>query len=894
MPVMGALAVRGRGPFMMGSRGEFPARRERPWYSCHRMSIAASVSPPSVAPLGLLAQPAGQLSADELLTRFLGHVSSTGLTLYPAQEEALLEIWGGKHVLLSTPTGSGKSLVATGMFFKALGEGKTAFYTCPIKALVNEKFFDFCDLFGADRVGLMTGDATINREATLVCCTAEILANLALRDSGRRADYVVMDEFHYYGDRERGGAWQIPLIELTDTTFLLMSATLGDTRNIERQIEERTSRPFADVRGTERPVPLDFEYRETPLHETIADLVTTGRAPIYLVNFTQRGAAEEAQNLMSVELCSKAEKEALKQALHDVPFSTPFGRDLQKFLRHGVGIHHAGLLPRYRLLVEKLAQTGMLKVVSGTDTLGVGVNIPLKTVLFTQLCKFDGEKTAILGVRDFLQVAGRAGRKGFDTRGTVVAQAPEHVIENKRLAAKGGKKFVPRKPPQKGYVPWDKGTFDRLVKGTPEPLESRFTVTFGMLINLLSGRHHERGGGYRALVELIRFSHESDRKKREHLRRAALYFRTLRRAGIIQVVTTEAVRGRVVEVSAELQRDFSLNQTLSLYLLDTLPRLDRDSPTYARDVMTLVESILENPDAVLRKQLDRVKDERMAQMKAEGKEYEERMAELETLEWPKPCRDFIYDTFNAFSEKHPWVGSENIRPKSVAREMYETLATFSEYVRELGLERSEGVLLRYLADAYRTLEQTVPPAFRTPEVDDIAAHLRAMLRQTDSSLLEEWESLRDPDGRRVPERDDPSTARSALRPLRQDPAALVGRARMELHRLVKLLAAKRYEDAVAGLHDPDKAWTAARLGAELEPYWKDHASILATPEARRPHLTTIRPDGDGAWRVSQRLLDPAGDDDWAVEGRIDLANHPLGDRAGLDETPILQLARIGI
>ncbi|HEY4188375.1 MAG TPA: DEAD/DEAH box helicase, partial [Polyangia bacterium] len=383
----------------------------------------------ALAPLGTLAEPIGTVSADELLSRFLGHVASTGLTLYPAQEEALLEIWGGKHVVLSTPTGSGKSLVAMGMFFKALGEGKTAFYTCPIKALVNEKFFDFCDAFGADRVGLMTGDATINREATLVCCTAEILANLALRDSGRRADYVVMDEFHYYADRDRGVAWQIPLLCLTDTTFLLMSATLGDTRTIERHVEERTSREFADVRGTLRPVPLDYEYRETPLHETIAELAASARAPIYLVNFTQRGAAEEAQNLMSVELCDKAEKEALKEALRDVPFTTPFGKDLQKFLRHGVGIHHAGLLPRYRLLVEKLAQSGMLKVVSGTDTLGVGVNIPLRTVLFTQLCKFDGEKTAILGVRDFLQIAGRAGRKGFDERGFVLAQAPAHVVE---------------------------------------------------------------------------------------------------------------------------------------------------------------------------------------------------------------------------------------------------------------------------------------------------------------------------------------------------------------------------------------------------------------------------------------------------------------------------------
>jgi len=416
-----------------------------------------------------------------------------------------------------------------------------------------------------------------------------------------------------------------------------------------------------------------------------------------------------------------------------------------------------------------------------------------------------------------------------------------------------------------------------------------------MLINLLTGRRHERGGGYRGLVDLIRFCHDSDRKKREHRRRAALYFRTLRRAGIIDVVTTEAVRGRVVEVNAELQRDFSLNQTLSLYLLDTLPGLDRESPTYALDVLTLVESILENPDAVLRKQLDRVKDQRMAQMKADGVEYEQRMAELETLEWPKPCRDFIYETFNAFTEKHPWVGTENIRPKSVAREMYESLATFSEYVRDLGLERSEGVLLRYLADAYRTLEQTVPPAFRTSEVDDIAAHLRAMLRQTDSSLLEEWESLRDPDGRpQQPSRDEPARARATLRPLRQDPAAFAGRVRMELHRLVKMLAVKRYEDAAAALYDPEKSWTAARLATELEPYWKDHASILVTPEARRPHLTTIRPDGEGIWRVTQQLLDPTGDDDWAVEGRVDLANHPNGDRAGLDDHPILQLVRIAI
>ena len=855
---------------------------------------ATPAIPDARAPLAALAQPTGALPPDEVLSRFLAHVASTGMDLYPAQEEALLELMAGKHVVLSTPTGSGKSLVATGLFFKALAEGKRAFYTCPIKALVNEKFFDFCDLFGAERVGLMTGDATINREAPLICCTAEILANMALRDRSARADYVVMDEFHYYADRERGVAWQIPLLCLSDATFLLMSATLGDTRSIERGVEERTKRPFASVRGTQRPVPLDYEYRDTPLHETVADLISGGRAPVYLVNFTQRAAAEEAQNLLSVEICTKAEKEAIKTALFDVPFTTPFGKELQKFLRHGVGLHHAGLLPRYRLLVEKLAQAGLLKVVSGTDTLGVGVNIPLRTVLFTQLCKFDGEKSGILSVRDFQQIAGRAGRKGFDTRGYVLVQTPAHVIENKRLAAKGGKKFVPRKPPQKGYVPWDKGTFDRLAMGTPESLESRFSVTFGMLINLLRGRRDEHGGGYRALVELIAHSADSDRKKREHRRLAATYFRTLRRAGIIDVSTTESARGRVVQVSDDLQRDFSLNQTLSLYLVDTLPGLDPKSPTYALDVLTLVESILENPEQVLRKQLDRVKGERIAQMKADGLDYDQRMAELETLEWPKPCRDFIYETFNTFTDKHPWVGSENIRPKSVARELYETLATFSEYVRDLGLERSEGVLLRYLADAYRTLEQTVPPAFRTEEVEDIASHLRALLRETDSSLLEEWESLREPGGHRPPSTVQGPDVRVTLRPLRDDPRALAGRVRAELHRLVRHLAARRYEDVVTSLYDPEGTWTPARVASEMESYWSEHASIVITPEARRPQLTSMRPDADGALRVTQRLLDPAGNDDWAIEGRVDLAHHPSGERAGLDDRPIFELVRIGI
>ena len=845
------------------------------------MTTAAETSrPPLAALLPASADP------DAILSQFVSFVNASGLSLYPAQEEALLELMAGKHVVLNTPTGSGKSLVAAALHFKGLAEGKTSFYTSPVKALVSEKFFDLCRLFGAERVGMLTGDASINRDAPIVCCTAEILANMALRDDAARADYVVMDEFHYYGDRERGMAWQIPLLCLPKTTFLLMSATLGDLRVVTDGIQDLTGREVAVVRGRERPVPLEFDYRETPLHETIAELVTLGRAPIYLVNFTQRGAADEAQNLMSVDMSSKADKEALRAALADASFDTPYGKDFQRYLRHGIGIHHAGLLPKYRLLVERLAQQGLLKVVSGTDTLGVGVNIPIRTVLFTQLCKFDGEKTGILGVRDFLQIAGRAGRKGFDERGFVAAQAPEHVVENKRLQAKqaSGKKVVMHKPPTKGFVHWDKGTFERLVNGTPEPLVSRFEITHGVLLNCLQSR--APGGGYRRLVAIIGRSHGGPRDKRNERRRAAAYFRTLRRARLIEVVPGEKISGRFVEVSPELQRDFSLNQTLSLYLLEALAVLDRDAPGYALDVLTLVEAIIENPDAVLRKQLDQLKTEKMAELKAAGVEYEERIAQLDALEWPKPNRDFIYATFNDFAERHPWVGQENVRPKSIAREMVEGFTAFNDYVRSLGLERSEGVLMRYLSQVWRTLEQTVPAAARTDEVLDVLAFLGAILREVDSSLLEEWEALADPT-RRTPKR--AARAAAPVDPTAERRATTAG-IRAELHRLVAALARRDYAAGARLLVAPadGEPWTPERLAEAMAPFWSAHTELLATPAARRPDRTRLDELEPGRFRAQQMLLDVEGDDDWSLDCLVDLA------RPRAAGGPLLDLQRIGI
>jgi superfamily II RNA helicase len=842
------------------------------------------------APLAArLPPPEGELLSDDLLDRFLEYVADKGLSLYPAQEEALLELVSGKNVILGTPTGSGKSLVAAFLHFVAVAEGKRSYYSAPIKALVNEKFFALSRDFGPELVGMMTGDATVNPDALIICCTAEILANKALREgASAEIDYVVMDEFHYYADKERGAAWQIPLLALPRACFLLMSATLGDTTFFEQVLTDLTGRPTVSVRSGARPVPLDFEYRETPLHETVLDLIRQDKAPIYIVNFTQRAAAEEAQNLMSTDYSTKEEKKAIVAALAGARFDSPYGKELSKFVRHGVGLHHAGLLPRYRLLVEKLAQKGHLKIICGTDTLGVGVNIPIRTVLFTKLCKFDGEKTALLSVRDFQQISGRAGRKGFDDRGSVAVQAPEHVIENLRLEAKAGgdpakkRKIVRRRPPEKGYVHWDRSTFDRLTTAPPEPLVSRFSVTHGMLLNVLERPR----GGCKAMVKLVRDCHDSAHQKREHRKTGLLLFHSLLGAGVIEIVPGEDGSGKRVRVNADLQEDFSLNHALSLYLLDTITLLDRESPEYPLQLLTVVESILEDPDLVLRKQLDRLKTEKVAELKAAGVEYDDRMEELAKLEYPKPHREFIYGSFNAFAAKHPWVGQENIRPKSVAREMYEQFYGFSEYIREYELERAEGLLLRYLSDVYKALVQSVPDPAKDEGVDEIITYFGAIVRQVDSSLLDEWERMRDG----VPL---PGEARAA-RPVAEeawnvtsDPKQFMVLVRNELYRLLRALSARSWEAAAQIVAGGGEPWTPAQIAASLEAYWPEHAVIRLDPAARGPRNTLVSTEREGFWDVKQIITDPEDDNDWVIECAVNLA------RSREAAAPVIELKRIG-
>ena len=844
-------------------------------------------------------------SNDVLLGRFLEYIEGRRLQLYPAQESAILELFEDKNVILNTPTGSGKSIVAAAVHFKAVAQGKRSIYTCPIKALVNEKWLGLCREFGPDNVGLSTGDASVNRDAPILCCTAEILANIALREGPQaNVQEVIMDEFHYYADRDRGVAWQIPLLTLPQARYLLMSATLGDTTFFEEALTRLNGRPTVTVASKDRPVPLDYAYSELPLATTLESLVAQGKAPVYVVHFTQLEAAQSAQDFTSINVCTREEKNAIGSAIEGFKFTSPYGPEIRKWLKHGIALHHAGLLPKYRVLVEQLAQKGLLKIICGTDTLGVGINVPIRTVLFSRLCKYDGQKTGILSARDFHQIGGRAGRKGFDDRGWVVAQAPEHAVENLKLEAKSardGKKVVKRKPPERNFVNWDKNTFTRLITAQPERLTSRFQVTHGMLLNVLS----RKGDGCHVMQRLIRDCHETPRGKREHTKRAWQLFRSLMERKIIEILppglqpstvaagsNPEDGRAPKLRINVDLQDDFSMDQVLSLYLLETLPLVDPQQPDYPLVLLTLVESILEDPDIILRKQLDKLKCQKMAEMKMAGIEYDERIEELEKLEHPKPNREFIYSTFNAFADKHPWVGQENIRPKSIAREMFESFRSFSDYIRDYELQRAEGVLLRYLNSVYKVLTQTVPDSAKDDAVREMELYLGTLIRQVDSSLLDEWEKMRDPGYQRAETKEvRPPGAEEAAADVTRDTKAFTATIRNRIFSFLRGLVNGDFDQALTHLsspQDPDgQPWTPDRLQKALEAYHAEHERICLDPGARNLRHTYVIPAEDKrTWRVQQMLVDPEEHNDWVGEFEVDLG------RSRETAEPVLRLVRL--
>lgn len=829
---------------------------------------------------------------DAIVDAFVGWVADRDLAMYPHQEEALLEIAAGSHVIVDTPTGSGKSLIAVAAHFTALAERRRSYYTAPIKALVSEKFFDLSATFGADNVGMLTGDASVNPDAPIICCTAEILANLALRE-GADADVgqVVMDEFHYFADPDRGWAWQVPLLELPHAQFILMSATLGDVTRFTETLPERTGRDVAVVRSATRPIPLVHQFEMRPLTDVLEELLATHQAPVYVVHFTQASAVERAQSLMSTNLLTRPEKDEIAELVGGFRFAPGFGKVLAKFVRHGIGVHHAGMLPKYRRLVERLAQAGLLKVICGTDTLGVGINVPIRTVVFTALAKYDGTSTRLLSAREFHQIGGRAGRAGFDTMGTVLALAPDHVIENHKAAVKAAARSaqdkkvrkIQKKRPPPGQVSWGQPTFDRLVGAPPEPLTSSFTVSHSMLLNVLD----RPGDGRAALHRLLTDNYETEARQAEHVARAEALFESLRDAEVVEELDEPDDWDRTVRVTIDLQQTFALNQPLAPFALAALDLLDPESDTYVLDIVSVIEAVLDDPRPILRAQLNKAKGEAVAAMKAEGMEYDERMAALDEITWPKPLADLLEPMFDVYRERNPWVAEHPLSPKSVARDLWERAMDFGDYVRHYELARSEGTVLRYLTDVYKTLLRTIPEDRKTDELVDLTEWLGELVRQVDSSLLDEWEELRNP-----ADPSDGTTAGDALvdRPppaLTSNRRAFTVLVRNALFQRVEHIGTRQWQELEA--LDGEDGWTAQRWFDALVPYFDQHGTIGIGADARNPALLLVDEhpvDHPGHWSVRQILHDPADDHDWRIAALIDLAASDAEGRAVIHITDV--------
>ena len=812
------------------------------------------------------------LTEEEAFEAFTGWVADRGIELWPHQEEALMSLMVGDHVILGTPTGSGKSLVALGMHFMAMCFGETSYYTAPIKALVSEKFFSLVELLGRDNVGMITGDVHINTDAPIICCTEEILANQALREGPDALIHsVAMDEFHFFSDTDRGWAWQVPLLTLPKTQFLLMSATLGDVTQIADLLRRQTTRDVSNVIDAPRPVPLSYEYALTPLEGTVELALRKNEGPLYIVHFSQDAALTSAQNLASYGVATKEQREAVKEAMKGAQFSTAFGKTLKRLLGCGVGVHHAGMLPRYRLLVEKLAQQGLLPVICGTDTLGVGINVPIHTVVLTQLTKFDGRKMRRLRSREFHQIAGRAGRSGFDTEGVVIAEAPEHEIENHKAEVKAAgdpkklKKIKKKRPPE-NFVNWNEDAFKKLVDSVPEQLMPRMRITHSMVLAEV-----EQGGNARARVDqLIDDSLQPDEEKVKLHVRAAEVLQTLIDAGVV-VHDVDENGQDAYSVTMDLPEDFALDQPLSPFLLAALELLDPESPEYAFDLVSMVEATLEDPRQVLRAQERKARDAAMAEMKMDGVDYDERLERIAEVTYPKPLEDLLDAAFGKYCDAVPWARDYCLRPKSVLRDMLESAADFKGYIQKLGIMRYEGILLRYLSEAFRGLDRTIPEDKRTEQLKDIIAWLGLVVRSVDSSLVDEWENAGSVLDAAPPDAAGAEAVvhdRRGLTVLVRN--ALFSRVRMAAHR------------DIAGLGEADGEWGfGERAWAQaLDEYYEAHEEILLDADARsKAYLILNEADEEEAhvWHVRQIFHDEDGDNDFAIAVDVDLDATQAGD-----------------
>jgi hypothetical protein len=433
------------------------------------------------------------------------------------------------------------------------------------------------------------------------------------------------------------------------------------------------------------------------------------------------------------------------------------------------------------------------------------------------------------------------------------------------------------KPPE-GTIVWTEKTFDKLVAGAPEPLRSRMRVDNAMLVNV-AAREED---AFVVMRRLLMDNHENRRMQLAHARRALRLARSLVQNGVLQRLDELDEFGRRYVLTVELPEDFALNQPLALFAIAALDLLDPEAPTYPLDIVSVMESVLDPPRQILMAQRQEARGEAIAEMKADGLEYDERMALLDEVTWPQPLADLLEPIFETYRETHPWLPVEALDPKSVVRDMYEQGMGFTDFVGRYKIPRSEGLLLRYLSDAYRTLRQTVPAAHRPPELEDLIEWLGETVRQTDSSLLDEWEALTDPDHK-------PHTLDAAAppppRPLSQQERAFRVMIRNAMWRRVELVARDDLgglailEESDAARLDPprDVVMTRGAWDAAIEDYFAEHDIVGTDSDARGPDLFVLEPTGR-RWPVRQTLADPAGHHDWVIEAEVDVdASDELGE-----------------
>ena len=614
---------------------------------------------------------------------------------------------------------------------------------------------------------------------------------------------------------------------------------------------------------------MTYEYTLDPLEKTVELAFGKGETPIYVVHFSQDAALETANALASTGVSSKEQRAAIAEAIKGTKFTTAFGKILQRLLRTGIGIHHAGMLPRYRRLVEQLAQQGLLPVICGTDTLGVGINVPIHSVVLTALTKFDGTKMRKLRAREFHQIAGRAGRMGFDTEGLVIAEAPEFEIENAKALAKAGNdpkklKKVKRKKAPEGFVTWNENTFDKLIDAAPETLVPHMKITHSMVLNEV-----EQGGDARYRIDrLIDDSAQTPEQKERLHARADEIFQTLFDTNVIE--TEDRDDGdKDYFMTVDMPDDFALDQPLSPFLLAALELLDPESDTYALDVISMVEATLEDPKQVLRAQERQARDEAMIRMKEDGLDYDERMDRLQEITYPKPLEDMLQAAFDEYRHDVPWANDYWLSPKSVVRDMVETASDFTGYIARYNIARSEGTLLRYLSDAYRALARTVPQEKRDEQLDDIISWLRVVVRSIDSSLVDEWENAgTDTDASEAAAN---LAAPGAKQAVVEDRRGLTVLVRNAMFRRVQLMDLDKPDEL--GALDKDWGYGVHEWEDTLDDYYDEHEYVNIDAKARSGELFILdesKENSEHSWKVRQIIDDSDGDHDWAITGTVDL------------------------